>query len=100
MHAGIIPVRAQGDEWTLQANTPRTRPVVARREDLAAMLGLDAADIGGEPLWVDTGSEQLVIPLATTARRDPLRAAGGPAGAPRQRRAARRRLARAGLRLG
>lgn len=67
MHAGIIPVRAQGDEWTLQANTPRTRPVVARREDLAAMLGLDAADIGGEPLWVDTGSEQLVIPLATTA---------------------------------
>jgi trans-2,3-dihydro-3-hydroxyanthranilate isomerase len=67
MRAGIIPVRAQGDEWTLQANAPRTRPVAARREDLAAMLGLDAADIGGEPLWVDTGSEQLVIPLATTA---------------------------------
>jgi trans-2,3-dihydro-3-hydroxyanthranilate isomerase len=66
MQAGIIPVRAQGDEWTLQANAPRTRPVAARREDLAAMLGLDAADIGGEPLWVDTGSEQLVIPLATT----------------------------------
>jgi trans-2,3-dihydro-3-hydroxyanthranilate isomerase len=67
MQAGIIPVRAQGDEWTLQANAPRTRPVAAQREDLAAMLGLDAADIGGEPLWVDTGSEQLVIPLATTA---------------------------------
>jgi trans-2,3-dihydro-3-hydroxyanthranilate isomerase len=65
MHAGIIPVRARGDEWTLQANAPRTRPVAAAREDLAAMLGLDASDLGAEPLWVDTGSEQLIIPLAT-----------------------------------
>ncbi len=65
MAAGIIPVRAHGDEWTLQANAPRTRPVAATHEELAAMLGLDASDIGSEPLWVDTGSEQLVIPLAT-----------------------------------
>jgi trans-2,3-dihydro-3-hydroxyanthranilate isomerase len=65
MQAGIIPVRARGDAWTLQANAPRTRPVPATREDLAAMLGLDASDLGAEPLWVDTGSEQLIIPLAT-----------------------------------
>ncbi len=31
------------------------------------MLGLAAADLAGAPLWVDTGSEQLVIPLATFA---------------------------------
>src|SRR5437016_3455429 len=49
MHAGVIPVRASGDEWTLQANTPRTRPVPASRDELAAMLGLQASDIGSEP---------------------------------------------------
>jgi trans-2,3-dihydro-3-hydroxyanthranilate isomerase len=65
MHAGIIPVRADGDEWTLQANAPRTRPVAASPVELAAMLGLDAADIGRDAMWVDTGSEQLVIPLAS-----------------------------------
>jgi trans-2,3-dihydro-3-hydroxyanthranilate isomerase len=65
MQAGVIPVRARGDVWTLQSNAPRTRPVGASRDELAAMLGLDAADVGAEPLWVDTGSEQLVIPLAS-----------------------------------
>jgi PhzF family phenazine biosynthesis protein len=67
MRAGVIPVRAHGDRWTLQANAPRTRPVAASREELAAMLGLDAADIGAQPLWVDTGSEQLVVPLTSSA---------------------------------
>jgi PhzF family phenazine biosynthesis protein len=65
MQAGIIPVHARGDVWTLQANAPRTRSVAASRDELAAMLGLDAADIGANPLWVDTGSEQLLIPLAS-----------------------------------
>ena len=65
MQAGIVPARADGNVWTLQANAPRTRTVAATREDLAAMLGLDASDIGSQPLWVDTGSEQLVIPLSS-----------------------------------
>jgi PhzF family phenazine biosynthesis protein len=65
MRAGVIPVRATDDVWTLEANAPRTRPVAASREQLAAMLGLDVADLGGEPLWVDTGSEQLMLPLAS-----------------------------------
>ena len=67
MRAGVIPVRANGDTWTLQANAPRTRPVEASSTELAAMLGLDATDIGAPPLWVDTGSEQLVLPLASAA---------------------------------
>ena len=65
MTAGVIPVSAQGDVWTLSANPPRHRAPEASREDLAGMLGLAAEDVAGTPLWVDTGSEQLVIPLAT-----------------------------------
>ena len=69
MRVGIIPVRARGDVWTLQANAPRHRAVSATRAELAAMLVLAEADVAPDaaapPLWVDTGSEQLVIPLAT-----------------------------------
>ena len=68
MKAGIIPVTARGDVWTLQANAPTHRAPAASRAQLAAMLGLDPADLAAAPpLWVDTGSEQLVIPLATFA---------------------------------
>jgi PhzF family phenazine biosynthesis protein len=87
MGAGIIPVHAAGDAWTLEANPPQHRQVAASRADLAAMLGLAEADVApspeAPPLWVDTGSEQLVIPLASaaavrraTARADLLRAHG------------------------
>jgi PhzF family phenazine biosynthesis protein len=67
MRAGVIPVSADGDVWTLTANPPRHRKPVASRDALARMVGLEARDIDsrGEPLWVDTGSEQLVIPLAS-----------------------------------
>jgi PhzF family phenazine biosynthesis protein len=65
MLAGTIPVIAQGDVWTLEAKPPATRRVDASREQLAAMLGLAESDLGAPPLWVDTGSEQLVIPLAS-----------------------------------
>ncbi|MFO1317884.1 MAG: PhzF family phenazine biosynthesis protein [Burkholderiales bacterium] len=65
MQVGVIPVEADGDVWTLSANAPRHRPPAASQADLAAMLGLRPADVGAAPLWVDTGSEQLVVPLAT-----------------------------------
>jgi trans-2,3-dihydro-3-hydroxyanthranilate isomerase len=67
MKAGIIPVAAQGNRWELQTNAARTRPIEAAHAELAQMLGLDVADIGERPLWVDTGSEQLVIPLRSVA---------------------------------
>ncbi|HUH91586.1 MAG TPA: PhzF family phenazine biosynthesis protein [Casimicrobiaceae bacterium] len=67
MRAGFIPVRGAEDRWTLQANAPRTRTVAASRDELAAMLGLEPPDIGANPLWVDTGSEQLIVPLAGAA---------------------------------
>ena len=65
MRAGVIPLTARGDEWTLQANAPRTRTLTATPDQLAAMLGLDVSDLGRDPLWVDTGSEQLIIPLTS-----------------------------------
>lgn len=67
MQAGVIPVAAAGDRWTLQANAPKTRPFDASRSTaLAVALGLDAAAFAAPPLWVDTGMEQLLVPLAST----------------------------------
>lgn len=65
--AGIIPVEAAGDVWTLQANAPKHRAPAAGRADLAATLALDAGDVADNALWVDTGTEQLVIPLRLPA---------------------------------
>lgn len=67
MKAGVIPVSAVGDVWTLVANPPRAGQPAASRAELAAMLGLDPGDIGAAPRWVDTGSEQLIIPLTSAA---------------------------------
>jgi PhzF family phenazine biosynthesis protein len=66
MRAGIIPVRADGDHWELRANPATTRPPRATAAELAAALGLYISDVGGPALWVDTGSEQLIVPLASS----------------------------------
>jgi PhzF family phenazine biosynthesis protein len=65
MKAGVIPVGAQGDRWTLEANAPRVREVEESRADLADILGLSAGDIGERPLWVNAGKEQLMVPVAS-----------------------------------
>ncbi|MFO1313871.1 MAG: PhzF family phenazine biosynthesis protein [Burkholderiales bacterium] len=65
MQAGLIPVEAKGDVWTLSANAPTHRAPTARLADLAAMLGLAEPDLLDPPLWVDTGSDQLILPLAS-----------------------------------
>ena len=65
MAAGVIPVTAAGDVFTLQANAAKTRPARLTRDVLANMLGLAAADLGEHPLWVSTGNEQLLVPLAS-----------------------------------
>jgi trans-2,3-dihydro-3-hydroxyanthranilate isomerase len=67
MIAGLVPVeRGAASAWTLRAaKAPVTRVVDATRDELAAMLGLPAGSVSDEPLWVNTGVEQLVIPLAS-----------------------------------
>jgi trans-2,3-dihydro-3-hydroxyanthranilate isomerase len=67
MKAGVIPLTAEGNTWTLQAGVPRWRDVSARHEQLAQMLGVKAEDVGDTPLWVDTGTEQLIVPLRSAA---------------------------------
>ena len=63
MPAGDIPVRVDGDVWTLQAKAPVSFPVDMARSDLSSMIGLAADRVAGEPMWVDTGSLQLILPL-------------------------------------
>jgi trans-2,3-dihydro-3-hydroxyanthranilate isomerase len=66
MQAGLIPVRASGDRWTLSALGATSRELDVSREALAAALGLEPPDIGERPLWVKAGKEQLVVPLTST----------------------------------
>lgn len=66
MQAGLIPVRASGDRWTLSALGATSRELDVPRHALAAALGLETRDIGERPLWVKAGKEQLVVPLTST----------------------------------
>jgi trans-2,3-dihydro-3-hydroxyanthranilate isomerase len=63
MQAGLVPVRAAGDRWTLTAPAATSRELDVSREKLAAALGLNTGDIGERPMWVKAGKEQLVVPL-------------------------------------
>jgi trans-2,3-dihydro-3-hydroxyanthranilate isomerase len=65
MQAGLIPVSAQADRWTLTALNATWRDLEVTRHELAAALGLKTADIGDRPLWVKAGKEQLVVPLTS-----------------------------------
>jgi trans-2,3-dihydro-3-hydroxyanthranilate isomerase len=65
MQAGLIPVRAAGDRWTLTAPDATSRELDVTRATLAAALGLQERDIGERPLWVKAGKEQLVVPLTS-----------------------------------
>lgn len=65
MKAGVIPINAKGDRWTLQAVAPTARAFEMHRRELAAILGLEEADMAEYPLWVSAGKEQLVVPLAS-----------------------------------
>jgi trans-2,3-dihydro-3-hydroxyanthranilate isomerase len=64
MPAGRVAVSGDGARWVLTtAVPPTTRAVDAAPADLAAMIGVDGSDVGEGPLWVDTGVEQLILPL-------------------------------------
>lgn len=64
LNAGVIPVAAQGDVWTLTANVPSHREYEHSRAELAQALGLGEDEIVGVPRWMNAGVEQLVVPLA------------------------------------
>ncbi len=65
--AGIVPLALDAALWTLTA--PReaadalVRPCTMSVAELCGMLNLDTQDAAADPLWIDTGSEQLLLPL-------------------------------------
>src|SRR5690606_41165366 len=64
--AGVVSVRAQGDLWTFTApagGAPRTAAPALPAAEIASQLGLRADDLLDAPLWVDTGADQLLVPL-------------------------------------
>lgn len=63
--AGLIPVRRVGKGWRLSANRATHRPMEASVADLAAMLGLAPSRVRGPALWLDCGTEQPMIEVAT-----------------------------------
>jgi PhzF family phenazine biosynthesis protein len=65
--AGIIPVIADEQRWTLTANAPSWRELTLPAAELAPLLGLEAQDLLERPLWVKSGREQLIVPLASAA---------------------------------
>jgi PhzF family phenazine biosynthesis protein len=81
--AGNVSVTAQGDTWTLSApggGAPEALRPALPATVIAAQLGLAESDLSSEPLWVDTGAHQLLVPLKSadavrTARPDGARLA-------------------------
>jgi trans-2,3-dihydro-3-hydroxyanthranilate isomerase len=67
LNVGVIPVAVKNGSYELRANAGTSRKPEASNADLAAALGLKENDIAGQPLWVNTGSEQLIVPLASEA---------------------------------
>jgi len=76
MKAGIIPVEAKGDRWTLSAKPAKVRAPKASPESIAAALGLEASDLASSPQWVSTGTEQLMVPVKSAAAVDKARPDG------------------------
>jgi trans-2,3-dihydro-3-hydroxyanthranilate isomerase len=63
MGVGLVSVESDGDRWKL-----RTAGGLETREGNRAIVdafGLDDGALADSPLWVDTGAEQLIVPLAS-----------------------------------
>jgi len=63
--AGLIPIHWQDGVFRLTAVPASQRAANLVPADAAAMLGLAVADIAAAPMWVNAGSEQLLIRLAS-----------------------------------
>ncbi|WP_191576667.1 PhzF family phenazine biosynthesis protein [Achromobacter insolitus] len=66
--AGVVPLTAHGDAWTFTAPCPggvRTAAPKLDPEGIAGLVGLGENDLLADPIWVDTGADQLLVPLAS-----------------------------------
>jgi PhzF family phenazine biosynthesis protein len=80
MPAGVIPVSAKGDSWTLTANPGEVQKEFAPA-DIAAVVGLQESDLVPPVQQVSTGTAQVI---AQTASVEALRRASGDAAAMRR----------------
>ena len=65
--AGVVPMSADRDAWTFTAPCPdgvRTAVPALDRAGIAELVGLSASDLSADPIWVDTGADHLLVPLA------------------------------------
>ena len=68
MAAGTIPVDSPlPGLWRLTANRPRWRDFDQDVAELTAALSLAPGDITAPVLWVDSGNEQLLVPVSSEA---------------------------------
>lgn len=71
MKAGIIPVAkpvdADPDFWQLRANAPVSRDFAGSAADFARAISLSANDLAGKMRWVNSGNEQLMVPVKSAA---------------------------------
>ncbi len=65
LRVGVLPVTANGERWELRANPATARAPAAAPGEIARALGLEAADLAAAAQWVNSGSEQLIVPLAS-----------------------------------
>lgn len=66
--AGVVPLSANGDAWTFTAPCPGGVRTAAPKLDpagIAGLVGLEENDLLAAPIWVDTGADQLLVPLAS-----------------------------------
>ncbi len=67
MQAGVIPVASTPSGWQLQAKPGQFRSPGLTLQETAQALGLDVGDLAEAPLLVNSGVEQLLVPLVSEA---------------------------------
>ncbi len=65
LNVGPIDVVLENGAWTFTANPHTSRAITGWRTVLAQAIGLSESELDGEPRFVSTGTEQLVIPVAS-----------------------------------
>ncbi len=65
--AGPVSLDAVADDWVFTApvpgNGPRMNRPLASNAEIVALLGLQQDDLLDHPVWLDTGNEQLLVPV-------------------------------------
>lgn len=68
LNVGLVGVTAaEPGAWTLSLPEGKHRAPAVGGDVVAAAVGVDPSEVAGPPLWVNTGTEQLILPLRSTA---------------------------------